>query len=167
MMESEVLRVGVVLTPGFSLMAFASTIEPLRGANLIRGEIIYSWTSLSAEGGTVCSGSGLEVVTSPLPAGADFDMVIVCGGLGADNYRSKKLESFLRQGLRRNVIVGSVSTGSFILAAAGLLDNRRCTVHWDYVESFREVFPNSMSAASSSSWTRAYSPAPASPPPWI
>jgi len=136
-------HLGVVLTPGFSLMAFASTVEPLRGANLIQGQVLYRWSHLSPEGGMVASGGGLEVRTEPLPkpTSADLDMLVVCGGMGSDSYRNARLASFLRQMVRRDVIVGGVSTASFILAAAGLLDGRRCTVHWDYLEAFREAFP--------------------------
>lgn len=142
--DSDLFRVGVVLTPGFSLMAFASTVEPLRGANLISGKILYRWTHLSPEGGTAMSGGGLEVVTTALSAVSetDFDMVVVCGGVGSETYRNNKLRAFLRRLARHDVIIGSVSTASFILAAAGLLDNRRCTVHWDYLEVFREAFPH-------------------------
>jgi len=136
-------HLGVVLTPGFSLMAFASTVEPLRGANLIQGDVLYRWSHLSPDGGMVASGGGLEVRTEalPKPSSTDLDMVVVCGGMGSDSYRNTKLASFLRQMVRRDVIVGSVSTASFILAAAGLLDGRRCTVHWDYLEAFHEAFP--------------------------
>ena len=142
--NNDVFHVGVVLTPGFSLMAFASTVEPLRGANLIQGGVLYRWSHLSPEGGIVASGGGLEVRTQPLPkpSEADLDMLIVCGGMGSDTYRNARLGAFLRQMVRRNTIVGSVSTASFILAAAGLLDGRRCTVHWDYLDAFREAFPN-------------------------
>jgi transcriptional regulator GlxA family with amidase domain len=141
--KSETFHLGVVLTPGFSLMAFASTVEPLRGANLIQGEVLYRWSHLSPNGGMVASGGGLEVRTEPLSRSlsTDLDMVVVCGGMGSDSYRNAKLASFLRQMVRRDVIIGSVSTASFILAAAGLLDGRRCTVHWDYLEAFREAFP--------------------------
>jgi transcriptional regulator GlxA family with amidase domain len=140
----DVFHVGVVLTPGFSLMAFACTVEPLRGANLMRGAVLYRWSHLSPEGGMVASGGALEVLTQPLPkpSEADFDMLVVCGGMGSDSYRNAKLTAFLRRMSRRNVVIGSVSTASFILAAAGLLDNRRCTVHWDYLEAFREAFPH-------------------------
>jgi transcriptional regulator GlxA family with amidase domain len=142
--RGDLFHVGVVLTPGFSLMAFASTVEPLRGANLMQGAVLYRWSHLSPEGGMVASGGGLEVLTRPLPkpTEADFDMLVVCGGMGSDTYRNAKLDAFLRQMVRRNVIVGSVSTASFILAAAGLLNNRRCTVHWDYLEAFQEAFPH-------------------------
>lgn len=140
----DVYHVGVVLTPGFSLMAFASTVEPLRGANLVSGKSLYRWTHLSPDGGVSRSGGGLEVITAALPTAseAEFDMVVVCGGLGCESYRNRKLEAFLRRMVRCNVLVGSVSTASFVLARAGLLDGRRCTVHWDYLESFREAFPH-------------------------
>lgn len=136
-------RIGVVLTPGFSLMAFASFVEPLRGANLVSGQVLYHWHHLSPEGGMVASGGGLEVLTKVLPkvAEAEFDMVIVCGGMGTDTYQNPKLTTFLRHAVRRNVIVGSLSTASFILASTGLLDDRRCTVHWDYLEAFQETYP--------------------------
>src|SRR6185369_7635237 len=142
--RNDVFHLGVVLTPGFSLMGFASTIEPLRGANLISGRTIYRWTHLSPDGGTVIAGSGLEVLTAalPAPAEADFNMVVVCGGLGSESYHNSKLRVFLRRLITRRVIVGSVSTASFILAEAGLLDNRRCTVHWDYIEAFQEAYPH-------------------------
>lgn len=141
---ADPFHVGVVLTPGFSLMAFASTVEPLRSANLVSGSSLYRWTYLSAEGGVVASSGGLEVVTSPLPdpAKAGFAMVVVCGGLVTESYKSAKLGAFLRQASRRGVVVGSVSTASFILADAGLLDGRRATVHWDFLDAFREAFPD-------------------------
>ncbi|WP_374378378.1 GlxA family transcriptional regulator [Dongia sp.] len=143
MKSNELFRVGVVLTPGFSLMAFASLVEPLRGANLISGQTLYEWHHLSPEGGTVSSGGGLAVLTEPLPGtqGPTFDMVVVCGGMGSDTYRNTRLRSYLGRLARHNVIIGSASTASFILAACGLLTDRRCTVHWDYMEAFQEAYP--------------------------
>jgi transcriptional regulator GlxA family with amidase domain len=38
-------------------------------------------------------------------------------------------------------LVGAISTGSFILAEAGLLNGRRCTVHWESAELFRSRYP--------------------------
>jgi transcriptional regulator GlxA family with amidase domain len=48
----------------------------------------------------------------------------------------------VRRLARRNVALAAVSTGSFVLARAGLLAERRCTVHWDYADSFAETFPD-------------------------
>jgi len=37
--------------------------------------------------------------------------------------------------------VGGISSGAFVLADAGLLADRRCTVHWEYTELFRSRYP--------------------------
>ncbi len=55
---------------------------------------------------------------------------------------SAPVEEVLRRLARRNVALAAVSTGSFVLARAGLLTDRRCTVHWDYADSFAEAFPD-------------------------
>lgn len=143
MTPSNLFRVGVIPTPGFSLMAFASLVEPLRGANLIGGKPLYEWQYLSPGGGTIASSGGLAVMTEDLPGaeGPPFDMVVICGGLGSDTYRNAQLKTYLARLARQNVIIGSISTASFILAACGLLTERRCTVHWDYLEAFREAYP--------------------------
>lgn len=36
----------------------------------------------------------------------------------------------------------SVCSGAFVLGEAGLLDGRRCTTHWRYVDEFAARFPN-------------------------
>jgi len=35
-----------------------------------------------------------------------------------------------------------MSTGSFVLADAGLLTDRRCTVHWEYADWFQSRYPS-------------------------
>ena len=144
MSANEIFRVGVILTPGFSLMAFAALVEPLRGANLISDRGLYAWHHLSPVGGAVSSGGGLAVLTDALPPATaiPFDMVVVCGGMGSDTYRNAALKAYLVRLSRQNVIIGSASTASFILAACGLLADRRCTVHWDYLEAFQEAYPH-------------------------
>ena len=140
----QAFTVGIVFTPGFSLMAYSATVEPLRGANMVAGAELYRWKHYSPDGGSIVSGGGLEVITEPLPqlAREALDMVIVCGGITSHVYRHAGLAAFLRQALHRNIIVGSTSTATFILAAAGLLETRRCTVHYDYADGFREAFPH-------------------------
>src|ERR1700742_2475902 len=105
--DEDLFRVGVVLTPGFSLMAFASLVEPLRGANLVSGKVLYQWRHLSPEGGTIASGGGLEVLTEPLAKTpeAEFDMIVICGGMGSDSYRNARLSVFLRRVIRHDIIV--------------------------------------------------------------
>ena len=140
----DTLDVAIVLTPGFSLMGYAAIVEPLRGVNSVLNDTRYRWTTVSPHGGPVLSGSGVEVQTSPLPRASDpsIGMLVICGGLGTDQDESLQLRSLLHELRRRHIVIGSVSTGSFILASAGMLDDRRCTVHWDAKDCFRERFPH-------------------------
>jgi len=138
------IDVGIVLLPGFSLMAYAAAVEPLRSANLMRGHELYRWTHLAPEGGAVESSGRLPVATTALTALKTLpDMVVLCGGLGSETYRHRLLPPFLRRMKGAGKLICAVSTASFILARAGLLQGHRCTVHWDYrpafLESFREL----------------------------
>ncbi|HEX9448330.1 MAG TPA: hypothetical protein VF920_10120, partial [Dongiaceae bacterium] len=76
---SDAFRVGIVMLPGFSLMAFAATVEPLRSANLMREAELYRWTYLSADGDSVTSSGGLPIASQNLPSDRDipFDSIIL------------------------------------------------------------------------------------------
>jgi transcriptional regulator GlxA family with amidase domain len=142
-------RVAVILVPGFALMSFASVIEPVRGANRLSGSKFYEWELFAPEnemtaGGMVESNSGITVAAAPVSAleQGSFDLVVVCAASHAEQRRFRAVEETLRRLSRRNVALAAVSTGSFVLARAGLLTDRRCTVHWDYADSFAEAFPD-------------------------
>ncbi|WP_217143474.1 GlxA family transcriptional regulator [Streptomyces sp. AC627_RSS907] len=44
--------------------------------------------------------------------------------------------------VRPEARIVSICTGAFVLAAAGLLDGRRATTHWQLAELFRQMFPH-------------------------
>jgi transcriptional regulator GlxA family with amidase domain len=137
-------RVAVILVPGFALMSFASVIEPVRGANRLSGAKFYEWELFAPEGGMVESNSGITVAAAPVSAleQGSFDLVVVCAASHAEQRRFRAVEETVRRLARHNVALAAVSTGSFVLARAGLLTDRRCTVHWDYADSFAEAFPD-------------------------
>lgn len=139
----EPWRVAAVLVPNFSLMAYASTIEPLRAANYVTGRQLYSWRNLSSSGGVVTASNHLDVLTEPIAGATDPlpHMVVVCGGIDTDRHRDRHLEAELRRLARGGTVIAAVSTGSFVLARAGLLDGYRCTVHWECMDAFVQAFP--------------------------
>ncbi len=47
----------------------------------------------------------------------------------------------LRRGVERGARVLSVCNGAFVLGAAGLLDDRRCTTHWHHTDTLARLFP--------------------------
>lgn len=133
---------GFLLIPGFSLMAFTATIEPLRAANQLSGEELYSWKVFSPSGNNVASKHNIEIVPDTgIDQPADVDYLFVAAGEGAHAVKDPNIFHWLRNAASRSIVVGAVSSGPFILANARLLEGHRCTIHWDDMPAFVEAFP--------------------------
>jgi transcriptional regulator GlxA family with amidase domain len=136
-------RFGMVLMPRFPLMAFTSVVEPMRAANRLSHRSLYAWELVSRDGGPVTASSGVQIIPDQGIETADgYASVVVCSGFDAERCEDKSLFAWLRRQARRGANVGAVSTGTYILARAGLLDDYRCTIHWENLAGFREAFPH-------------------------
>ncbi len=140
--DNEVFKIGFLLIPNFSMLAFASAIEPLRSANRMSDKTLFEWVIASENGESIMASNGVEVA-----ANGDLDdlstcrMVFACGGLDIQRNISKNLINTLRLVERRGVAIGAICTGTYLLAIAGLLDGRRCTIHWENHDGLVEEFP--------------------------
>jgi len=135
-------QVEYLILPNFSMMAFTSSIEPLRAANLLSGRELYAWRTYSIDGAAVTASNGITV--APHGALADAGQaatLFVCAGVGVENFDDASVNARLRELAHRGVALGGVCTGALVLARAGLLDGYRCTIHWENVEGFVEEFP--------------------------
>ncbi len=81
----------------------------------------------------------------PLPSrlGSPPDVVVVAGASPMDPVPADHapLVSWLRRHGPRLGTTVSICTGAFALAAAGMLDGRRATTHWMYLDALRVRFP--------------------------
>ncbi|MEQ0563277.1 DJ-1/PfpI family protein [Amycolatopsis sp. NEAU-NG30] len=90
----------------------------------------------SSAGIVLAGARRLAAVTGPL------DTLMVVGGAGARAaVVDEPLLTQIRRLAARSRRVASVCTGTFVLAAAGLLDGRRVTTHWGYGELLAAAFP--------------------------
>jgi len=133
---------GFVLVPEFSMMPFTAAIEPLRVANRMYGREIYRWSTLSADGKPVTASNGAAVqVDAAMAECPPVDAMVVCAGVNAYDHLDPAMSAQLRRLSRQDCLVGSVCSGSIVLADAGLLDGRRCTGHWEDLETLAENYP--------------------------
>ena len=71
-----------------------------------------------------------------------LDILVVPGGHGTRRERENRaLLDWIAAQDGRTQLTTSVCTGSFLLAAAGLLDGRRATTHWASIDWLRENHP--------------------------
>jgi transcriptional regulator GlxA family with amidase domain len=69
------------------------------------------------------------------------DTLLIAGGAGTRGPRDPELLGWLRKMEKQARRTCSICTGAFLLADAGLLDGKRATTHWKFVESFARKYP--------------------------
>ena len=137
------VSVAFVLMPKFTLLAFTSAIEPLRVANQLAGRALFEWSVFSRDGAPVVSSCGVPVVPdAALTPQAEADYLLVCGGVEPEDGPWPTLTGAVRSQWRRGRTVGGLCTGAYALAVAGILKERRFTLHWENISGFRENFPD-------------------------
>lgn len=135
-------RLGFLLLPRFSMMAFFSAIEPLRIANRISGQALFEWRLISEDGQPVTASNGMTLVSDCSLTNAEtLSSLAVCSGFEPVTEPSRHLVRWLHRLDAAGCALGGLDTGCFLLAAAGLLDRQRVTLHWESLPAFREQFP--------------------------
>ncbi len=134
-------NIGFLLVPEFSMIAFTASIEPLRTANRMSGKTLYTWQIFTPNNELIAASNGVTIKPSAKLDDCRLDALFVCAGLNAEKYTSRAILQSLRSAVRKGTALGSLCTGSIALAAAGLLDQYRCTIHWENIEGFVETFP--------------------------
>jgi len=144
-------RIALLAFPGCQSLDIAGPLEVFHGASERRGghERGYEPLVVGFDAGPVRSESGLRLspdltLEELLQAGTPpIDTLIVAGGPGVRTVAQDPAQcARVRQVAAHAARVASVCTGSFVLAACGLLDGRRATTHWAYCDELASFFPN-------------------------
>ena len=142
-MLQETEKFTFLLLEDFSLLAFASAIEPLRIANLVSGKPLYEWTLAAENGKTVrCSNNSVTQVDQGLESLGRGDRLFAVSGIYVLNRITDEVLGYFRGQARRGVKLGAICSGAYVLAKAGLLDGIPCAIHWEFHDGFSESFPN-------------------------
>jgi transcriptional regulator GlxA family with amidase domain len=79
---------------------------------------------------------------APLPESVGPGDLIIVPGHDLDRYSAPEaLKKWLRAAVRSGAEVCAICTGAFVLAEAGLLDQRSCTTHWKRLDQLHRDFP--------------------------
>jgi len=129
------------LLENFTLLSFSAAIEGLRIANRVSGKTLYTWIVVTENSQPVaCSAGPVFHADSELSDLTRDDTLLVCGGTDIQAASTKRVIAWLRREARKGIVVGGLCTAAYTLAVAGLLNNKRATIHWENQDSFAEEF---------------------------
>ncbi|HEX4819533.1 MAG TPA: GlxA family transcriptional regulator, partial [Acidimicrobiales bacterium] len=137
-------RIVVVAFDGLQSLDAVGPIEVFSTTNRELGENAYALELVATDGPTVRATNGLALAVDHRISAVRgrLDTLLVAGG---DGTRTAVDDQGLIDGIRRLAArsrrVGSVCTGAFLLAEAGLLDGRRATTHWSVCDGLARRYP--------------------------
>jgi AraC family transcriptional activator FtrA len=127
---------------GLCTFEFGCTVEVFALERPELGIPWYRFAVCAERRGEVRAAGGVSVrVRHSLRLLQQADTIVIPGWRDADEPPSLGVVQALRRAHWRGARLCSICSGVFVLAAAGLLDGRRATTHWKYVEQLRARHP--------------------------
>src|SRR5580658_8114998 len=135
-------NVAVLAYNGLCTFEFGIVVEVF---GLPRPELDVDWYRFrvcSLEGGPLRATGGVTVKADCGLRGLQTaGTIVIPGWRNADELPPARLIRALRSAYARGARLVTICSGVFVLAAAGLLDGKRATTHWRYVDRLASRFP--------------------------
>jgi transcriptional regulator GlxA family with amidase domain len=133
--------VAFVVYPDYSTMALA-VITAFEVANSVAETKAppYELHFASENGGKIRTSCGMMLESEPFTE-MPFHTLFV-GGATAPKASTPGLIAYMRDALKRHRRIAAISTGTFVLAEAGLLDGRNATTHWMHAPLLQAQYPD-------------------------
>lgn len=134
-------RVVVLATPPQSLFELSCAVEAF-GLNRPGVPTPYDFRVCTENPGVIATKGELGLhVEQGLEALDDADIVVIAGWPTLEQPPSAQLAAALLRAHRRGARLVGLCFGAFLLAAVGLLDERRATTHWREADRLARFFP--------------------------
>ncbi|MBP0594130.1 GlxA family transcriptional regulator [Paraburkholderia sp. LEh10] len=140
------MKVAIVIFDGVQALDVAGPLDVFAEANTFLPEHQrYQISLVGDQAGTVACSNGMQlsVPHSYTEFDEPFDLLLIAGGPQLPNAQPKsEFLNWLQAQSRGATRFGSVCTGAFVLARAGLLDGKQVTTHWEDADRLADDFPD-------------------------
>ena len=140
------MTIAILATPGVQLLDVSGPLDVFAEANVQAGTDVYQLRVVGSALGTIRSSSGVRLMPDMVigqKLAEKIDTLLVAGAPNmAEASPERRVVDWVREiagGVRR---YGSVCSGAFLLANAGLLNGRRVTTHWAVADQLAAAFPS-------------------------
>lgn len=135
--------VAVIVQDGFAPFEFGLACEAFGLDRSDDGIPNFDFRIVAAEPGAIASNIGFTInVEHGLAFADEADLVVVTPiPRGTWGRTDDRVSAVIRRAAARGAWLLSVCSGSFALAAAGVLDGRRATTHWKYADTMARMYP--------------------------
>jgi AraC family transcriptional activator FtrA len=135
-------RVVALAYEGLCTFEFGIAVEVFGLPRPELGRDWYRFRVCSFEKGSLRATGGIRIQGAAGPAALRWaDTIIIPGWRETAGPPPEPLVEALRAAHRRGARLVSICSGVFLLAATGLLDGKRATTHWRYVDRLRARYP--------------------------
>ena len=125
-------RIAMLIYPGIAALDVAGPLQVFGFSNFLMQRQLYEIFTVGPTAEAIQTGLGFAFQPAcsmhdlPLPV----DTLLVSGGSGPDAVQDPEIFEWLRQTVPKSRRYGSICTGVFVLANAGLIAGKRVTTHW-------------------------------------
>jgi transcriptional regulator GlxA family with amidase domain len=138
--------IAILAMPGVQLLDVSGPLDVFAEANVQLRSEAYRLRVIGSRPGPIRSSSGARLLPDAVIGDRTtekFDTLLVAGcPNAADAATDTRVVDWLRKVAPTTRRYGSVCSGAFALAAAGLLDGRRVTTHWAVAARLAQAFPS-------------------------
>jgi transcriptional regulator GlxA family with amidase domain len=140
------MLVAILIPPSGHSLEICGPGDVFAEANRQQGRRIYDLQVVSEQVGPLTCFSGLRVLPDRTIHDADeaIDTLIVTGPRDPPGAVIPPVTEWLRRRCPATRRFGSVCTGTFLLGAAGLLDGKHVTTHWEFAPALAAAYPTAI-----------------------
>ena len=142
------INVGIYLYNEVEVLDFAGPFEVFSTASRVNARIspgsdkLFNVFTVAEDTNPLVARGGLQIVPKhSISEHPEINLLIIPGGIVTDELVKDHIVNWIITSSNIASITGSVCTGAFLLAKAGLLKSKAATTHWEDIDDLRSMFP--------------------------